>query len=140
MSNEIKVTITVSDEFLRDIMTNTVESHCLCYWGNVRHVMRDGGLNVLSFQVADGEDLLELNEQAADGEPPLKAEIDAVYELVTKDTILLGIQRCLETRNLADDIRTAIHEGAVSDDAGDIDAIACDAIVQMGLFEDIVYS
>lgn len=139
MPNEIKVTITVSDEFLRDIMTNAVESGGLNYWGSIRRVMRDGGLNVLSFQIADGEDLLELNEQAADGEPPAKHEVDACYETVTKDTILLGIQRCLETRNLADDIRTMIHEAAVSDDA-DIDAIGCDCIVQMGLFEDIVYS
>lgn len=134
MANKINLTVEVSDEFIRDIMTNAVETGAMRGWAEVRRIMRDKGLNVLSFQVADAEDLYELHEEGKSAE-----DIDDAFEIINKDVILKGLQALLSNKAfVADDIRSMIYTAVVEDDA-DIDAIGCDCIVQAGLFGEIVY-
>ena len=140
MANTIDLTVEVSDEFIRDIMTNAVETGAMRGWAEVRRIMRDKGLNVLSFQVADNEDLYDLQEEAGQtGVEPEKAAVDALFETVNKDIILNGLRVLLSNiAYVADDIRSMIYTAVIEDDA-DIDAIGCDCIVQAGLFGEIVY-
>lgn len=146
MPNTIKVECEVSDDFIRDVMTNAVETRSLVYWATLRLVMRDQGDNVIGFQVADAEMASErYHDLIHDGHDKDEA-IELVnndgdlWNVIDKDAIIRGIQRAVSTRDLADDIRSAIMTGVVEDDAGEVDATGCDVIVQLAIFDDIIYS
>lgn len=58
---------------------------------------------------------------------------------VDLDVIRLGIKRALVIDACRQDIRETILTAVASDDVGQIDAEAADVIVQLGLFDDVVF-
>lgn len=123
----INVTLEVTQQFLLDVLTTIVESpFTLWSWDGIEvvNIDRDSDLNVTKLTIRFDD-----------------PRNDAKRER-TLDTgqVLLGIQRNLEGRmNLDPTIVGYIMSGAKDNDAGHIDAIAADAILQAAALGELVY-
>lgn len=156
MPNVITVQHEVSDQFLMDVMTNTVECGSISYWATIQLVQRKDApsLDIYEFQVADGEEASDLyHELINDGTKPsevhdIVANNKDLWFVIDKEAIVKGINIVLSGTptslgppipfNVDPDIRSMIAR-AVSDDDADIDAIGCDVIIQAAVFGEIVY-
>ena len=128
MTNRITLTHEVSDEFVRDVMTNIIESGSTSYWGSYRRLRRDDQSEVVSFEIAE-------DESVDDSDDPSDIE----WHLFERKDVVRGINAALADGHLADYIRGYLVRGVIEDDAGEIDGEACDVIVQIAVLGEIVY-
>jgi hypothetical protein len=136
----------LSDEFLAHVLQTAVEGAC-SYWADVSAEPAGNGGDIDGVRDFDLSDYIEGDNNADDdaGEGYTKASF-----LVTEDPTQGGT---LELQGVADAIeRIASGEVAIppairaivaaavqEDNPSDIDAEAADCIVQVGLFDEIVY-
>lgn len=159
MPNVITVQHEVSDQFLMDVMTNTVETGAINYWASIQNVMRRENLDIYEFQAADAEDASELaddlrNDGTKESEiPDIVGNHPGIWYVIDKEAVVKGINIVLnglpyfsadeqkmvnKPFQVDPDIRSMIAR-AVADDDADIDAIGCDVIIQAAVFGEIVY-
>ena len=143
-------TYEVSDQFLSQVLETAVEGAC-SYWADISAEYSDdeaGKGGVRDFDVSDYVDDEDADENNGDDGEPLYTEASF---LVSKDPSQGGT---LDLQGVADAIEriangeaavpaaireiiiTAVHES----DASEIDSEAADCIVQIGLFDEVVYS
>lgn len=143
-------TYELSDEFLSHVLKAAAEGGCL-YWADVNvDAVGDaaGPDGVRDFDVSDYvEDDGEVHGDESEDAPFYKAASFLVSQNPAQGGTLdlQGIADAIERIasgevELAPAIREIIIEAVQSDDASDIDAEAADCIVQIGLFDEIVYS
>lgn len=135
----------VSDEFLSQVLETAVEGAC-SYWADVDAEAvgdAEGSGRARDFDVTD-----YVNEEAEETEDGIL--YNRASFLVSKDPTqggtldLQGIADAIE-RIAGDEveipaaIRDIILEAVENGDASDIDAEAADCIVQVGLFDEVVY-
>lgn len=118
----------MSEEFISDVLTTAFDGNygACWYWaepipGGGWHIDGDGTWR--SVEILDRED-----DDGSQGP-----------STVDRDVIEKGIQAILDGELIADYIKQYVVRGVLGDDAGEIDAEAADAIVQVGLFDEIVY-
>lgn len=120
------VTLTVSDQLLRDTLTIAIEGG-VNYWAKGRRFERLPNLEYVSCEIA---------ELADEGSEPVKPG----YHRVGPEALTRGFQLALTPGiQLNSAIRAAIASAVAEDDGGQIDASAADVIVQLAIFGDIVY-
>lgn len=128
MGNEVKLTVELTDEFLHDVMTNTVESGATAYWAMIDHVIRDADLNVTEFQIVSNEIDLHVNS------------VEDMLFVIDKAAIVKGINAVLDPKfQVAAYIQQYVIDAVKNGDAGFIDAEAGDVIVQATMFDEIVF-
>ena len=122
------------DEFIRDIAITAVESG-IGYWSSCKRYRWSTGVepllnNMLPFpdvRIVPAEDPADFNETT-----------------ITRKTIETGLRRIRANEcgkwGLADAIRKTVIAADVMNNAGDIDADAADAVVQIGLFGELMFS
>ena len=112
----IHVTIELDHEFLSDVLTTAV-SGGITYWADVTEHAKD------LYEIAPKEDAMEFEPQA-----------------LSSDHIAIGIRKAMErTPGCAMRIRQRITQAVQYQDASCIDAGDADVIVQLAVFESIVY-
>jgi hypothetical protein len=125
-SQQITLVFTVSDQLASDVMA----------------IGSEGGINYWASS-ADSIERTTKHDYVAiyglrcdDPAPGFASKIN-----VTLDTIGLGIKRILAgNADIDHDIVADVHRALVEDDASYIDANDADAIIQMGVFGELVYS
>ena len=115
----VTTTLHLTDEFLRDVLTTAIEGG-VTYWSRVSEYQWDNPNPNQVYAVL-------VETEVYDHEPE--------EHRVTLDTVVTGIQRVLAKPQLR--LGLAAHIFAL--DAGDIDADDADVIVQMGLFDQVIY-
>lgn len=130
MPHLLKVTMErdLSEQFFYDVMCVCVESNAITYWARIFHVNRLDTLDITEFMIAERETSFE--------------GVTAGDErwVIDSEQIAAGIQMILDGKVLvADYIRDYIVRAVTEADAGDIDSVAADCIVQAVVFEELVY-
>ena len=122
MTYEVKIVHEVSEEFLFDILTTAAEGG-IGYWA--------------SYDVDRAEDLSVTRIHhicaAEDGEEELGNDIDA--RAVAHALALIAAGKT----NLNNYYINIIMKAVVDDDSCELDAYDCDVIVQVALFDEVVY-
>ena len=124
---EITITmkIELQEQFLYDILTTFVESG-YSTWAELREVNREPDmLDVLSIVLYDD-----------DSERTYDVGIDEVFTGLCR---IVGCDNDGKRVEIAGSIADYISRGVREDDAGDIDAIGADCIVQAAIFGELVY-
>lgn len=141
-------TYEISDEFLSHVLETAVEGGC-SYWADVsaEYASESSSGSSKGINDFDVSDYVEDEDEDEDEDAPFYT---AASFLASKDptqggTIdLEGIADAIERIaagevEVAPAIREVIIAAVEDDDASDIDAEAADCIVQIGLFDEIVY-
>lgn len=113
MSRTISLEFEISDRLLDDIIITAAEG-AIDYWAVIEY-------GQVITEVYEGEELVE----------PV---------ILSGDLIQRGIEFALSGKFCADRIRGYIMNAVTEDDASFIDADAADVIVQLGLFDGLVYA
>ena len=125
----------LDDQFLFDIMTTFVESYCT--WGITYNVERAADLSVISFAIKDREH---------DEYPDEDGEEEFDPQRVDKYTIINGIQRLLGLGEVKPLLAPNSYSmpylvrAVLEEDAGDVDTIVADDIVQAAILNEIRFS
>lgn len=126
---QLKMTVEVEEQFLYDILTTFVESGWST-WALFHEVNREVDTkDVLSFTI----------EEEDDDSDPVK-----LYE-VGIDELMVGLGRLFSDESDVDHVPCGsshleeIQRGVREGDAGDVDAIGADIIVQAAIFGELVY-
>ena len=114
MTRTVKLEFEISNQLLDDTIITAAEG-AIDYWAVVEY----GGRVITG--VYEGEEL---------GEPAI----------LSRDLIQKGIEFALSGKYCNDRIRGYIMNAVTEDDASFIDADAADVIVQLGLFDGLVYA
>jgi hypothetical protein len=132
---EIKMTRTLPMQFLYDIMITMVETPVGGWWHFI-DVNRDEDLNILNFTVVDIGDSLD-----GDHEEIMEAIQTADRHVITPEKVAEAIERvmCSPDHLVGAGIEDYIARGVREDDAGDIDAIAADCLLQIACLDEVVY-
>lgn len=122
LNRTIPLSLPVKEQFLKDVLTTAVEGG-INYWAACSEIVRAEDLSVVQVELT-----------------PAEGPDDFKKATVTIDTVALGIQRVLSygfkvSPGIVKDIMEALH----TDDAGCIDAMDADVIIQAGLLGEIVY-
>jgi hypothetical protein len=125
--NTIQLHITLEDQFLYDIITNSIECSGLGYWLETRNYIDNINGAIPSAFIREDE------EGAFEEEKGEWVKMDTEFIMKGLTAILTG--KC----ELNDSIYKYILEGCKQNDAGDIDAECCDCIVQAALLGEITY-
>jgi hypothetical protein len=134
MGIKINIKHTLSDEFLMDVMITMVETPPAS-WFKFIDVNRREDLMITDFTVVDQEDIFEYQEDLAAGAEPDEPE----RHLINPQKVADAIERLLSADMVSRDIADAIARGARDNDAGDIDAIGADCILQIACFDEVLY-
>jgi len=148
-------TYALGDDFLSDVLETAVEGAC-SYWADVSaETTGDGAdagrprdFNVSDYVEDDNDDRDDRDGDIVDDDEP--ALFTEASFIVSKDPTLGGT---LDLQGIADAIeritsgevevppaiREIIMDAVRNGDATDIDAEAADCIVQVGLFDEVVY-
>lgn len=132
----------LSDEFLSHVLQTAVEGAC-SYWADAEGES-EGGTRGGDFDLTD---YVEDDEEAEDDEAPF---YQSASFLVADDPSqggsldLQGVADAIERiangeAEVEPAIRAIIVNAVQNEDASDIDAEAADCIVQVGLFDEVVY-
>jgi hypothetical protein len=135
----------LSDVFLAQVLETAVDGAC-SYWADVSAENASEGDDPDGARDYDLSDYIEGNDAGGDSPYYTTASF-----LVSKDSTqggtldLVGIADAIERVasgevEVAPAIREIIVAAVREDDASDIDSEAADCIVQIGLFDEIVYS
>lgn len=152
MPNIITIQHEVTDKFIWDVMTNTVETGACGYWAAIRHVMRatESTPDIYEFQVADAEDVSEAYQDLVDDGWSAESAANKVnndpdfWNVIDKEAVIRGITLIMQGVDvdhpfpIDPDIRDMINRAVCEGDA-DIDAVGCDCIVQAAVFGELVY-
>lgn len=144
----ITIQINLPDQFIYDVLTIAVEGG-INYWAVCSEINRDAQYGVISAVLQD----LEWHMTHARCEATCRMagapkgatceeydQIDFRDESIDYDTVVAGLTDLLAGRvEVAPYIREYIERGIREGDAGEIDAEAADAIIQAGLFGELVY-
>ncbi|HYD95353.1 MAG TPA: hypothetical protein VEC01_08505 [Noviherbaspirillum sp.] len=136
----------LSEEFLSDVLETAVEGGC-SYWADVSAEPAGDDTGNIGVRDFDLSDYVDDDPGSNDGG---RVSYTAASFLVSKDPTQGGT---LDLQGIADAIgriaggevevppaiREIILAAVENDDASDIDAEAADCIVQIGLFDEIVY-
>lgn len=136
----------LSDEFLSHVLELAVEGGC-SYWADANGESADGTQANEGVRDFDLTDYVEHDGDADDSDAPLYAS--ATF-LASKDPAqggtldLQGVADAIERivsgdAEVPEGIREIISVAVEDGDASDIDTEAADCIVQIGLFDEIVY-
>lgn len=145
-------TYELGDDFLSDVLETAVEGAC-SYWADVSAETGEDGADSGRARDFGVSDYVEDDNDDQDGDMVDADEAVMFTEasfVVTKDPTLGGT---LDLQGIADAIeriasgevevapaiREIIMDAVRNDDASDIDAEAADCIVQVGLFDEVVY-
>ena len=118
---EIKINITLTDEDIDDIVCTALEGG-ICYWCNKAEVVGEYLGEYASEQISRGGTLLLYDN-----------EDDEIYEL-TLEKFIKGFKLWVVGGY---DTYGAINDGEV--DCGEIDAEKADQIIQLSLFDEIIF-
>ena len=122
--NTLKLEIEVEDQFLDDILINSIECGYSGYWAGFTEYKSE----VPSFKIR------EEDEDWIEGDPV------EPWILVDRAFILKGIATVLKTDfSVCTRIRNYILTGAKENDAGNIDAECTDVILQAALLGELTY-
>lgn len=118
--NSISISVPVSDQLCADVLCTALEGG-IGYWAEADDIVSGEGVyHRVTLTDAEGD--------------------DDWSHILDNDAIRRGIEQALHPDFAVDSaIRGAIFEGVVQNDAGYIDAIAADVIVQAACFGEIVY-
>ena len=134
---KISMTVEVSDQFILDILTTMVESGGSHYWATFPKVNRLENSDISSFMVVE-------TEEAEDAKAMGKStdEIMAtMVETVTPQSIVDTLGKIMSTPALQHGyVWDYIRQGMIEQDAGEFDADATDFILQITLFDKVVYA
>lgn len=118
----ISLNLPVDEQFLKDVLTTAVEGG-IDYWAACSNLTRSEDLSVVQVELTPAEEPDEFEKAT-----------------VTIDTVALGIQRVLSYGfNVSPGNVKHIMEAIHTDDAGCIDAMDADVIIQAGVLGEIVY-
>ena len=123
MTNTIAINVDIPQEFLADVVITAVE----------------GGINYWVDAIEDyvwQEDGQEISHPRAS----IKPMDEERWRPIGTNTIKIGIHRILNSEVVNPQLRSQIFRAVADANAGDIDAPVADAIVQVALFDDIVYA
>lgn len=127
---EITIKHTLPMQFLYDIMVTMVETPFGEWWHFI-DVNRDDDLNILNFTVMDVMDVM-------DGDTDDISQCERY--MITPQKVADVLQRVMGDDNyLGADVQGYIERGVRDSDAGDIDAIAADCLLQVACFDEVVY-
>lgn len=115
--NTTKTEVQISNEDIDDIVCTALEGG-INYWVNEAHCNdQDGCLS----------DMLSKEKEIF-----LEDDVSGEVEVLTKEKLLKGINLAIQQGYI-----TFLEEGRI--DTGQIDACTADVIVQLALFDDIIY-
>ncbi len=144
MSIQIKVERELDDEFVSDVLVTAFDgSYGGCwYWADSKRVDENQGpWGYVSEE--EGADWAFVNITLQQGDDTGNKVLDAMMQKgvrVDGEAIRVGIQRIMDGDvGVSDDIRNHIVRGVLEGDAGEIDAIGADCIVQAGVFGELIY-
>lgn len=121
----VNITLPVTERLLGDVLTTCIESP-FGQWFRWSKLRRDRELSVVSVHLDyDTED-------ADEGTYKGKAE-------VTRETVRLGIERVLATLMVNAEITGSVLAAVTRDDAGHIDSIGADAVLQAAIYGKVVF-
>lgn len=129
----INVDISLEDQFLMDVLITAVESggYALHYWLDnaslVVHRTDDLDVTRIDFRCRDYDGK---NTNYSIGTEQVSKAIERLLSNDADKHLLI---------TLNDEIRGSIYEGALTNDAGCIDAIGADVIVQVAAFGEVVF-
>lgn len=116
----VQAKLEISEEALLDIAITAVEGG-IGYWSFIENYDYQNPDNIGTLSPSEDED-------------------EFAPTILNVKTILKGIKRILKGNvKIGNDIRQSILYAIVSDDMGDIDSQGADCIVQVGMFNQIVY-
>lgn len=127
--NKTKITavIDIDDEFLHDIITNTVESAAINYWAELKNYIVDSNGQTPSVLIREDE------------EGAFEEELGE-WVTVDKDFIIKGIEKIVNNKfQVSDSIHKEILTGVYNNDGSYIDIECCDCIIQAAMFGELVY-
>lgn len=126
---QIAITVDVPDQYLSDIMTTAIEGG-IGYWCAAQTIARDDRDQSVTRVVG----VFDRESGDAFTEPA------AMSPDITRETIVRGLGALVKGAQVRRDIRAAVVASLMEPGDGcDLDAEACDVIVQLGLFGEIVY-
>lgn len=121
----VRPEIEVTDEFLSQVLTNAVEQP-FGQWFDWRKVERDAaGLIIKASGKCD-------TKTSNEGEYPRRV-------MVNLESVRTGITRILSRRMVNGDYSGAVLMGALENDAGRLDMVASDAVLQAAVYNEIVF-
>lgn len=124
----IKIEVELDQEFISNVLITAFDGNYggCWYWADIAHGTW--------LRVDDSGEWLGCDIKPKDDEPPHSSY------LVDHSTLQSGIDLILSgTVQISPVVKTYITRAIIDRDAGDIDSEAADAIVQVGLFGEIVY-
>lgn len=146
MSITIRVDRELDKEFIGDVLVTAFDGSCGACWYWARPA---GRFWLTSEQNPENLDpaysfwtAAHIRTQGLIGIKHLDAKQEGGWFTVDGECIRIGIQKILDLdphANIDPSVRNYIVRGVLESDAGDIDAIAADCIVQIGLFGRIVF-
>ena len=121
MTREIEVRLPVEDQFLADILSTAVEGG-INYWAQV-----------VVYKWTEGPEHTKAEI--------LEVDSSNAHFTIGLDVIAEGIQRVLgNDHSVSKETVGYVLAGVREQDAGEIDSIAADVIVQFGLFDELRYA
>lgn len=126
----IKVERTLDEEFVSNVLITAFDGHygACWYWARPTRTEEE---SFISTSGAPNDHWTEARVHDMEDETK-KFKVHA-------KVLETGIQRILDEDHIAESIRQYIVSAVLEDDAGHIDATAADCIVQVGLFNELVY-
>lgn len=128
----MKLKIELSDAAALDILTTAVQQGC-AYWANdykgLAEQRTDKGITT-RFDIGDPRPGTD-----AEGEPPL-------HRTITAASIKRAMQRLIDTQGRAEGVHPSYVSSilaACDKDGCGADAIECDAVLQLAVFERVIY-
>jgi len=129
----MKLKIELTDKAARDILTTAVQQGC-AYWANDYKRLnekRDREGYTIRFSIGD-----PIKSSQAEGTPPL-------HRTVTVKTIQRAVQRMIDTQGTPKGVHPSYVYELLKCYCGDVDsnadAMTCDAVLQLAVFEQVVY-
>lgn len=119
-------------QFLNDVLVDAIEGGMTGQWGEIYALKRDDDLNIISCKVTDSIDPIEDKPQTW----------TVTIETIAKGFSLWRESRKSETGYL---FHASAGNGALAEadttngEDGDYDAIDADALLQLGLFGEVIY-
>jgi hypothetical protein len=126
---EIAIKATVDEQFLRDCLVTAVETPFgSWWWSEPGTCVRDAELNILTINLA----IDDPNEEEGSGK-------HTPWKTVTPADLVPAIQKIIDYRLLGGSYMNYLLRAVRDCDAGDVDAIVADAILQVLILGEVVY-
>lgn len=119
----INIDVELPEEFIGDVMTTMVESgyDCLFYWGTPTFINRDSNLVPILASIVEDED------------------DERTVHTLTHDMVAPAIERIIKEKLVGSALMPYLMRAVLEQDAGDVDAILADCILQVALLGEVRY-